>query len=266
MFSLSTASGTVRITAAEPDDTGAVRYTLAGAVSGTVHAVATHHPSQWDEFTAVRVSLGAANSMDEFPAEPLPRVRSGRRAYHGSIMRLLNEPADSEWGWRLTPCGIQDTEDRDAPPKSAHTLETVMRACASNYAARPDLPRLFDVARRRETPKLRAWLAEFIPSDERDMRRSEQQAEQYRQAARQVTAAWWQAARWYAAQPSPLLALVLAPTRESLAHRANYLPQWAEIHDESAQFYRRRLNHDRTMADALRRPRRRSAAPAPTAV
>ncbi|MET7621963.1 hypothetical protein [Streptomyces sp. NPDC005408] len=260
MFTLSTASGTVRINAAEPEDTGAVRYTLTGAVSGTVHAVATHHPHQWNEFSAVRVSLGAANDMEEFPAEPLPRVRSGRRAYHGSIVRMLSEPADSEWGWRPTPSGIQDTEDRDAPPKAAHTLEMVMRACGTDYAARPDLPRLFTVARRRETPKLRAWLAAMVPAAERDMRRSEQQAKEYREAARQVTAAWWQAARWCAAHPSPLLALVLAPTRESLAHRAGYLPQRAEIHDESAQFYRRRLNHYRTEAQELRRPSRRAAA------
>lgn len=260
MFSLPTASGTVRITAAAPDDTGAVLYTLAGAVRGTMHAVATHHPYQWHEFSAVRVSLGSANDMEEFPAEPLPRVRSGRRAYQGSIVRLLNEPADGEWGWRLTPNGIQDTEDRDAPPQAAHTLETVMRACGSDYATRPDLPRLFTVARRRETPKLRAWLADMIPAAEADLRRSEQQAEQHRKHARQVTAAWWQAARWYAAQPSPMLALVLAPTRDSLAHMAELLPRYAEIYDESAQSYRRRLTHFHTEAAGLRRPIRTAAA------
>ncbi|MEJ8640212.1 hypothetical protein [Streptomyces sp. MS2.AVA.5] len=255
MFDLSTASGTVRITAADPDETGAIVYTCTGAVHGTLHAAATHHPSQWDDFSAVRVSLGSANDMEEFPAEPLPRLGRGTRAYHGSIVRLLNEPAEP-YGWRLTPCGIRDADDRDAPPQTAHTLETLMRAVAADYAARPDLPRLFAVARKRETPTLLQWLAAMTPSAEADMRRSEQQAALYRAQGRAVLAAWWHAAGIFAAQPSPMLALVLARTRDSLAHRAEYLPHWAEIHDESARFYRRRLHHYRTEAKGLRRPRR----------
>ncbi|MFI1401086.1 DNA-processing protein DprA [Streptomyces sp. NPDC020681] len=154
-------------------------------------------------------------------------------------------------------------EDRDASPKTAHTLEAVMRAIAADYARRPDLSRLFAVARRRQTPRLRKWLAEMIPVAEADMRRSEQDATRHRRDACVVTAAWWQAARWCVAQPSPLLALVLAPTRESLAHRADYLPHWAEIHDESAAFYRRRLDHWRTEAEGLRRPQRRRTATVP---
>lgn len=254
MFSLRTASGTVRIAPSEPDDTGAVRYTLTSAVKGCMHAVATHNPSDWHEFNAVRVSLGAANHMEEMPAG-LPRVRNGRRCYHGSIVRLAT---DDEPVWRPGGLGLRDTDDRDAPPRTGQTLDTVMRACADDYAARPDFSRLLATAKARETPKLRKWLADMIPDAERDMRRCQAEAEAHRRRARQVTAAWWQAARWCAVEPAPLLALVLAATRGSLADQVRHLPLWAEIADESAQFYRRRLEHYRAEEAGLRQHRHSS--------
>ncbi|MFG2761632.1 hypothetical protein [Streptomyces wuyuanensis] len=70
--------------------------------------------------------------------------------------------------WRPGGLGLRDTADRDAPPRTGQTLETVMRACADDYAARPDFSRLLATAKARETAKLRKWLADIIPDAERD--------------------------------------------------------------------------------------------------
>ncbi|MFD7015195.1 hypothetical protein [Streptomyces sp. NPDC059928] len=250
MFSLTTASGTVHVVPAEPDGSGAVRYVLTGAVKGTVHAVASHHPYQWDDFRALRISLGSENGMRVMPAEPLPRIRG--RAYTGVMTRILSEPADWPEAWSLSASGLRDTAERDAPPQAEATLRTVMRACGEHYAARPDLPDLQRLARWLETPRLRGWLESMISDTRAHVARYERDEQLHRQTAQRCVAAWWLLARLYTAQPSPLLAYVLAKHPDSLAHRAGYLPRWAEISATAAASEQRRLTHYLSEHEGLR--------------
>jgi hypothetical protein len=96
----------------------------------------------------------------------------------------------------------------------------------------------------------------MIPAVERDMHRAEREAAAHRRQAAHVTAAWRRPARSLIDQPSLLLALVLATAPESLAHRATYLPRWAEISTDSAAFYRRRLAHYQAEAQGPCQPSR----------
>ncbi|MEV6048712.1 hypothetical protein [Streptomyces xanthochromogenes] len=250
MFSLATASGPVRIMPAEPDPNGAVRYALAGAVKGTVHVVASHNPHQWDDFRALRISLGSENGMRVMPAEPLPRIRG--RAYTGVMTRILSEPAGEPDSWRVSPSGLRDLSDRDAPPQAAATLHAVMRACGEHYATRADLPDLQSLARWLEAPMLRGWLESMIKSARAHVSLYQRDELQHRQAAQQVVQAWWLLARLGAAQPSPLLAYLLDGHRDSLAHRASYLPHWAEISARGAAEEQRRLAHFLSEYEQLR--------------
>ncbi|WP_331721568.1 hypothetical protein [Streptomyces sp. NBC_00212] len=250
MFSIATASGTVHIVPAEPDSTGAVRYTLTGAVKGTVHVIASHNPHQWDDFRALRVSLGSENIMRVMPAEPLPRIRG--RAYTGGLTRILSEPGDWPEAWTLSGIGLRDTSERDAPPQAEATLRTVMQACGEHYAARLDLPELQRLARWLETPRLRGWLDPMISDARARVARYERDEQLHRQAARQCVAAWWFLARQFAEQPSPLLAYLLGNHRDSLAHRAGYLPHWAEISATAAAGEQRCLAHFLAEREGLR--------------
>ncbi|MCT9093446.1 hypothetical protein N4G70_31940 [Streptomyces sp. ASQP_92] len=250
MFSLATASGPVRIVPAEPDPSGAVRYALTGAVKGTVHVVASHNPRQWDDFRALRISLGSENGMRVMPAEPLPRIRG--RAYTGVMTRILSEPADQPDSWRVSPSGLRDLFDRDAPPQAAATLHAVMRACGEHYAARDDLPDLQSLARWLEAPMLCGWLEPMISTARAHVARYQRDELQHRQDARQCVRAWWLLARLGAAQPSPLLAYLLGGHRDSLAHRASYLPRWAEISATGAADVQRRLTHFMSEYEQLR--------------
>ncbi|MGP4001741.1 hypothetical protein [Streptomyces sp. 8N706] len=260
MFSLPTPSGTAHADPTAPDSTGAVLYHLTGAIRGTVHVQASHHPNHWHEFTAVRVTLGAADALHHMPTAPLPTIRG--RAYYGSTVRLMDYPADDPQGWSWSPTGIQDMQERDAPPQASETLRMVMRVCGQHYEARPDLPELLRLVRWQETPQLRAWLAPMITDAEQDAARSEREAEGHRAAARQCARLWWALARLFIERPTLSRAHALSDHREGLAHRANYLPDWAQIMDESAQHYRRRLSHYLTEREGLRHRGRRPAAAA----
>ncbi|MGW1107933.1 hypothetical protein [Streptomyces sp. NPDC002540] len=252
MITIATPSGTVRAIPSEADATGAVRYTLTGAAKGTIHVTATHNPSRWDQFDAIRASLGSVNDMRELPAEPLVRIRG--RACLGSMLRLLGHPADLPWGWQGPAPSLVDTDDRPAPPQAAQTLTALMRACASDYAARCDLAHLRRAARSHEAPQLLKWLDAVIAYAERELARQLRESEAHRVQASRSLAAWWTVARWFTALPHPVLALLLMPYRESLAHRAEYLPTWAAISAREADDQRRHLTHYRGEREGLLRP------------
>ncbi|MFF0795160.1 hypothetical protein [Streptomyces spiralis] len=187
MIAIGTSSGTVRAVPSEADPAGAVRYRLTGAASGTVHVTATSSPARWDRFDAVRASLGSASAR-ELPAEPL--VRSGGRAYQGNTLRVLAYSADVPWGWQ-GPMSLLDTDDRPAPEQASQTLTAILRACASNYAARSDFPSLQHAARRHDTPQLLKWLDAMISHTERTQTRWLAEAETHRAQAARSQAAWW---------------------------------------------------------------------------
>lgn len=249
MFDILTASGTVHAAPSEPDLSGAVRYALSGAVTGTVHVVCSHDPYQWDDFRALRISLGSENGVQAFPTEPLPRIRG--RAYTGVMARRLPTPADDPRGCFLNG-RLTDTAERDAPPQAAATLHTVMRTCGEHYASRRDLPELQRLARWRETPKLRAWLESMISEDRAQIARYEHEEHAHRQAARQCVHAWWFLARLFAQAPSPLLAYLLGDHRDSLAHRSRYLPLWADACATSTADLQHRLAHFVAEREGLR--------------
>lgn len=81
-----------------------------------------------------------------------------------------------------------------------------------------------------------------------------EEAEAHRVQAARSLAAWWTLARWFTARPHPVFALLLAPDRESLAHRAEYLPKWAEISRGAADEEGRRLTLFRSEYEGLARP------------
>ncbi|MEU0820586.1 hypothetical protein [Streptomyces mirabilis] len=251
MITIATPSGTVRAVPSEADATGSVRYSLTGAAAGTVHVTATSSPARWDQFDAVRASLGSASAVRELPVEPLVRIRG--RAYQGSTVRVLAHSADVPWGWQ-GPVFLVDTDDRPAPEQASQTLTAVLRACASNYAARSDFARLQLAARRHDTPQLLKWLDAMISYAEQVQARYLEETEAHRVQAARSLAAWWTLGRWFTARPHPVLALLLAPDRESLAHRAEYLPKWAEISRGAAEDEGRRLTLFRSEYEGLARP------------
>ncbi|NUK21645.1 hypothetical protein [Streptomyces lunaelactis] len=250
MITIATPPGTVRAVPSEADAAGAVRYNLTGAATGTVHVTATSSPARWDQFDAVRASLGSACAVRELPAEPLVRIRG--RAYQGSTVRVLAHSAGVPWGWLERD--LTDTDDRPAPPQASKTLTTILRACAGHYAARSDFARLQHAARRHDAPQLLKWLDAMISHAERAQARWLDEAETHRVQAARSMAAWWTLARWFTARPHPVLALLLVPDRESLAHRAEYLPKWAEISAGAAEDEGRRLTLFRSEYEGLARP------------
>jgi hypothetical protein len=250
VITFATPSGPVRAVPSQPDAAGAVRYLLTGAASGTVHVTATSSPARWDRFDAVRATLGSASAR-KLPAEPLVRIRG--RAYQGHTVRVLAYSADVPWGWQ-DPMSLVDTDDRPAPEQASQTLTAILRACAGNYAARSDFPSLQHAARRHDTPQLLKWLDAMISHAERGQARWLEEAEAHRVQDARSLAAWWTLARWFTARPHPVLALLLAPGRESLAHRAEYLPKWAEISRGAADEEGRRLTLFRSEYEGLARP------------
>ncbi|MGW0770724.1 hypothetical protein [Streptomyces sp. NPDC002676] len=149
---------------------------------------------------------------------------------------------------------LVDTDDRPAPEQASQTLTAILRACAGDYAARSDFPSLQHAARHRDTPQLLKGLDAMISHAERAQARWLEEAEAHRAEAARSLAAWWTLARWFTDRPHPVLALLLAPDRESLAHRAKYLPKWAEISRGAADAEGRRLTLFRSEYEGLTRP------------
>ncbi|SEC14660.1 hypothetical protein SAMN05216489_00004 [Streptomyces sp. 3213] len=264
ILTIVTPSGTVRATAqVRGEDT--VLYALTGALRGFVHVTGTHHPRRWDQFTALRVSLGSVNAMDAIaPAESLPRRRGSSTGYTGGLVRWT----DDDYPYQHATTTLLESTAGNAPSAATgETLVWVMRACAEEVARRPDLHRLLDASRKRETPGLLRFLDWSMRRGEAEAAGFERKAQALRRDARTAVSSWWTAARWLTARPHPVLALVLMDYRGSLARRADYLPAHAEYTERAAREERDRVGRIRTEIASLRaqqRPHkqsRRSAVP-----
>ncbi|MFE9687512.1 hypothetical protein [Streptomyces sp. NPDC006285] len=262
ILTIDTPSGTVRATARSRGK-DAVVYALTGALRGSVHVTGTHHPRHWNQFTALRVSLGSANAMEATaPAESLPRRRGSATGYTGGLVRWT----DAEYPYQHASTTPVESAAGNAPsPTTGETLALVMRACAEDVAHRLDLHRLLDASRERETPGLLRFLDWSMRKGEAEAACFESKAQTHRRDARNAVSNWWTAARWLTARPHPVLALVLMNYRGSLAHRADYLPGYAEYAERAAREERDRVGRIRTEISSLRaqqRPRRRTRRPA----
>ena len=232
-------------------------YALTGALRGCVHVAGTHHPRHWDQFTALRVSLGSVNAMEATaPAESLPRRRGSATSYTGGLVRWTD--ADSPYQHAaMTP--VESTAGNAPSPTTGEILALVMRACAEDVAHRPDLPRLLDASRERETPGLLRFLDWSMRRGEAEAACFERKAQAHRRDARTAVSSWWTAARWLTARPHPVLILVLMDYQGSLARRADYLPAYAEYAERAAREERDRVGRLRAEIASLRaqqRPRR----------
>ncbi|MER5952067.1 hypothetical protein ABT127_39125 [Streptomyces sp. NPDC001904] len=224
VFKVHTTFGIVRVQPSEPDETGAILYELTGAARGTVHVTASHDPRQWDRFDAVRVSLGSANDTFSETAEPLPRIRG--RAYTGKVVHLPargHEPAEWATQW------VSGPEGRSAGPRTAEGISAVMVAAGEHYRGRADLLTLRQRARRQETPKLVQWLRDIIASNTAEEASLNANAARHRADAAMCTAMWWTAARWLLVTPDPVLLLLLAGGRDTIADRACIGPALAQV-------------------------------------
>ncbi|MFJ9381440.1 hypothetical protein [Streptomyces sp. NPDC101455] len=258
ILTIDTPSGTVRA-AAQPRGEDAVVYALTGALRGFVHVAGTHHPRRWDQFTALRVSLGSVNAMDATaPAESLPRRRGSATGYTGGLVRWT----DDDYPYQHTATTPVESTAGNAPSAATgEALAAVMRACAEDVAHRPDLHRLLDASRERETPRLLRFLDWSMRRGEAEAACFERKAQADRRDARTAVSSWWTAARWLTARPHPVLALVLMNYPGSLARRADYLPAYADYAERTACEERDRVGHIRTEIVSLRaqqRPRRQT--------
>ncbi|MCH5677941.1 hypothetical protein [Streptomyces gilvus] len=262
ILTIDTLCGTVRATA-QSRGKDSVVYALAGTLRGCVHVTGTHHPRHWDQFTALRVSLGSVNAMEATaPAESLPRRRGSATGYTGGLVRWT----DAHYPYQhTTTTPVESTAGRDPSPATGEALTLVMRACAEDVAHRPQLHRLLDASRERETPGLLRFLTWSMRRGEAEAACFERKAQTLRRDARTAVSGWWTAARWLTARPHPILALVLMNYPGSLAHRADYLPGYAEYAERAAHEERDRVGRLRTEIASLRaqqRPRRRTHRPA----
>ncbi|MFI1445226.1 hypothetical protein [Streptomyces fructofermentans] len=258
ILTIDTPSGTVRATA-QPRGTDAVVYAVTGALRGWVHVTGTHHPRRWDQFTALRVSLGSVNAMEATaPGESLPRRRGSATGYTGGLVRWT----DSDYPYQHTAMTPVESAAGNAPARRmAKTLALVMQACAEDVAHGPNLHRLLDASRERETPGLLRFLDWSMRRGKAEAAGLERKAQDNRRNARVAVSNWWTAARWLTARPHPVLMLVLMNYRGSFARRADYMPAYAEYAERAAREERDRVGRLRNEIASLRaqqRPRRRA--------
>ncbi|MFE7172615.1 hypothetical protein [Streptomyces sp. NPDC057616] len=237
----------------------AVIYTLGGVLRGALHVTGTHHPEHWDQFTALRVTFGAADAMADLPpADSLPRLRNSRALHTGHLLTW-----DGPAGPQQELSAIQCASGRPVAPRTAETLRTVLHAVAENAAQRPDRARILEASRIRETPALLRFFASSRHNSQADIARYTCRAARDRRQARVVTAAWWTAAQWCITQPHPVLALLLADQPGSLARASDARTQGAAAYEDAAAQEHRRMQRFAAEAASLRaqmRPGRRNAA------
>ncbi|MFG2793991.1 hypothetical protein [Streptomyces sp. NPDC048419] len=257
-LAIETPSGSVHAFS-EPKGDDAVIYTLGGALRGTIHVTGTHHPHHWDQFTALRATFGAADAMAELPpADSLPRLRNSTARHTGNLL-MWDGPA----GPQREQSTIQSASGRPPAPATAETLRTVLYAIAEDAARRPDRARILDASRVRETPALLRFFECSRANSLADIARYERRAARDRRQVRIVTAAWWAAAQWLAAQPHPVLPLLLADRPRTLARDIYACTQGAAAYEDAAAQERRRMQRFAAEAASLRaqmRPDRRNAA------
>ncbi|MER5184804.1 hypothetical protein ABT009_42055 [Streptomyces sp. NPDC002896] len=249
-----TPSGIGRATAG-PRGADAVVYTLAGAMRGVA---GTHHPRHWDRFTVLRASLGPVDAVQATaPDEMLPRLARSTAGYR-PLWWDAHRPSVS-----LSP--LESTAGHAPSEKTAATLTAVLRACADHVAQRTDLPSLLDAARQREIPALLRFLEWSAHNTRAKAARYGQGAAAAPRAQRLVLAAWWTAARWFAAHPHAVLLALLVDFPNSLARRADSMTWWAQYCLTAAGEERGRAERAQAEAAFLRaqqRPHRHTRCPA----
>ncbi|MFJ1839960.1 hypothetical protein ACIOJ9_39675 [Streptomyces sp. NPDC088175] len=213
---IETPSGIVRATAG-PRSADAVVFELNGAMRGSVHVTGTNHPHYWDQFTAVRACLGPVDAFETTaPDEALPRLARGRTGFHGSLTRY---PSDSDGRPGVSVYPLSTALGNDPSPKAAETLTAVLSACAESVAQRDDLPLILDASRLRKTPGLLRFLNWAGALADADSVRRVAESQAAHRALNAAVAGWWSALRLFTAQPHPVLLLVLADYKGSLARR-----------------------------------------------
>ncbi|MDQ0994817.1 hypothetical protein [Streptomyces sp. V3I7] len=251
-LTISTPSGTVRATAGERQG-DAVVFELSGAMRGPVHVTGTHHPHQWDQFTAVRACLGPIDAVQDCaPDDALPRFRNSRSGYRGSVTLYQ----DNVEGPQEMTSPLQSAAGYPPAPRSAATLTAALRACAEAVTLRADLAAILDASRARETPGLLRFFDESASRDEAEAARYEAEAQAAQRARRAAVAAWWTVAGWAVRSPHPVLLLLLADVPESLAHRVAMAQWWGPYCLDQAERERERVRRTRAEAASLRAQRR----------
>jgi hypothetical protein len=217
-LTVETPAGAVHATA-RPRESDSVVFDLGGAMRGSVHVTGTHHVRHWDQFTAVRACLGPVNAFqDTAPAEALPRLARSRTGYRGSLTLYRDAPADRP---QVSVYPMESTAGHEPSPKTAATLTAVLRACAEHVAQRPDFPQILTASRERDTPTLLRFLTWSADYHRSTAARLEDKARASRPVLRAAVTAWWTVARWFTAQPHPVLLLMLANRDGSLARNVD---------------------------------------------
>ncbi|GGX55993.1 hypothetical protein [Streptomyces chartreusis] len=247
---IETPSGVVRAFA-EPKGDDAVIYTLGGALRGRIHVTGTHHPFEWDQFTALRATFGAVDAMAGLPsADSLPRL-SNSTALHTANLVMWDGP----YGPEQAGSEIESASGRPVSPKTGETLRAALCAVIQDAARRPDRPRILAASRARDTPALLRFFESSGRASQADIARYERAAQDIRHHARmgrRAAAAWWVAAQWLITQPHPALLLLLADHPGSLARTALTPRGDAAWYEAEADQERRRLKRFTAEAASLR--------------
>ncbi|GGP80896.1 hypothetical protein [Streptomyces melanogenes] len=261
-LTIETPTGIVRATVG-PRLMDAVVFELHGAMRGSVHVTGTHHPHDWDQFTAVRACLGPVNAYETTaPDDTLPRLAHGRSGYHGSLTRY---PGDYSERPEVCVNPPSTAAGNEPSPRTAATLTAVLRACADDVAQRDDLPLILDASRRRETPRLLRFLNWAAARADAEAVRCAAESQSARHALKAAVAVWWSVARWLTAHPHPVLLLMLADYYGSLSRHIHVLEWTASNRVERAAEERARADRYRAEVASLRaqqqcgRTRRRGA-------
>ncbi|MFJ5779329.1 hypothetical protein [Streptomyces sp. NPDC093094] len=255
-----TPAGPVHATAG-PRQSDAVVFALGGAMRGHVHVTGTHHLHHWDQFTALRASLGPCDAVkDSAPDHTLPRLARSRTGYRGHLTLHPGTLTDRP---QVTAYPVESVNGHTPSGKTAATPAAVPRACADHIAQSPELPSLLTASRERDTPALLRFLASSAAGHRAEAARLEQQARTADANRRAAVAAWWTAARLFTVCPHPVLLVVLADFHGSLSHTAHVMC-WLGPHSlASAAEERERAHRAQAEADSLRAQHspRRPAAP-----
>ncbi|GGJ68033.1 hypothetical protein [Streptomyces brasiliensis] len=261
-LTIETPAGTVRATAG-PRQAGAVVFELGGAMHGSVHVTGTQHPHYWDQFTAVRACLGPVDAYETTaPDDALPRFAHRNSGYHGSLTRYPSDYGDYP---QESVYPLSTAAGNEPSPRTVATLTAVLRACADHVAQRDDLPLILDASRLRKTPGLLRFLNWAAAHTDADAVRCAAESQAAHRELKAAVAFWWTIARLFTAHPHPVLLLMLADYRGSLARDIHILMWKAPYYANAAAEQRARTDKYRGEVASLRaqqqrgRTRRRGA-------